>query len=1082
MPTKKSVNVGKFGKIALELGLVDINQIQECLAIQMDYERSGRDIPKLGTILLAKGYLNSRQVKEILDQQKVIQQNASENNASGLLQEYAAGTVIFREGDHSDQDMFLVQQGAVELCKRGVHLLERCGDGAFFGITSCLLKTPRNATAIAKTACKIYRIPAQKAQDFFQAKPAMAVKLATLLAENLFALKNKFVESQLTLRQARKIPSQPPVTKNIVPKGVSVFDLPTTGADLPVFMPGLTEATPIRINPPVRAPLPSAQKTMPAASHSSGTAAIVNNAPDEKTCRLAKEDSRQNELTNPQPTAPAQILLTDTFPETELNQAPKMPLSLAANEDKTDELPTPPEARVDEKPDELAEVLSEETAAPTVDIPEDEKDIEPAPAEMLYIDSTAPAVPQPTGPDLTTLMPDELPAIVAELQAAPFPRQIKELVQIRVNFFMEVEKLEELRGQMEQEHPDNLPESVKSELARQRREVAHIPPFEALNTGLEKLKEMLKAPPEGKNDPLLPKTLEWARQQKKIFLMRSRMTLQLLRVCAQYATGEPLYGILLRHGISGENLFGWGVYGWALRSFAEDQTEHLKFVRVELQATKTEDKGKGFLGFGRKNRDEIAAKRQLLEEDEKRTRLLITSTNRELAAIEKQMVDAFWSIYTEAGLLLVKGVSAGEEPFLRGLLRWGVLGYSPRWLSEGLAAKLLEDCAQSPVPPIFDMKQTHIYYADELVVLTARGQLPPTSNEDLELNQRNSPLWKADRAWRRIINCRMQEGIFRDILAHLQKETEMIRMEQQDKERELLHAQGRANDKDKKNIISQLRHHVQNCKVKAGRLERICEKISDERLPRNQEEREQAQRTIEDTGINFTPADLAGHELRCLRRNARLVAKLKEPFLPFTLTERFKPEIGCVNDRAMVLHSLEDAQMRDSLLFSEPLIPSAKRVHRILMRVSPIIVIAPAGGILGFMLGARMGMECGRLVLPAYVERANLREEVLWNLLSDFRYDTSKASAGVDLLNSETLVAAYSQVRWNLRKRDRELRQKAGIYMEENERTNWRRHYTLYMKSALDCGKLLFFKCPELYELIINRYIDLPGGCELLRR
>ena len=88
----------------------------------------------------------------------------------------------------------------------------------------------------------------------------------------------------------------------------------------------------------------------------------------------------------------------------------------------------------------------------------------------------------------------------------------------------------------------------------------------------------------------------------------------------------------------------------------------------------------------------------------------------------------------------------------------------------------------------------------------------------------------------------------------------------------------------------------------------------------------------------------------------------------------------------------------------------------------------------------------------------------------------------MDLLNSDTLVAAYANVRWNYRKKSKEFRQKAAIYMDENERTNWRRHYALYMRSALDNGRQLFFKCPELYESIVNKYIDLPEGGEKLKR
>ncbi len=1110
MSGQNTENVGKFGKIALQLGMVTIHQIQECLSVQMDYERSGREVPKLGTILLAKGYLSSAQVKEILEQQKLTLQKAEDQNAHNLLQSYAAGAIIFQEGDRSSQDMFLIQAGTVELRKRGVHLLDRCGEGGFFGITSCLLKTPRNATAIAKTDCRVFRIPAQKAQDFFRAKPAMAVRLASLLAENLFALKNRFVESQLSLREG--------APETVQSAGVSAFDLPGIPQEASPSLAGAVTATPVRITPPAPRTAPVIP-VVPAAP-----VAPVAPCPVTEACAVGSRLNLEGAETPPavaiserlRPADPATVAAGDPLlratAEPALGGGAIENSALLSSEtsaaEREDALPAGQSYSPGDsgKPGGLAgEESAEQTdsgdddggQAPVVpdllgdapggganeDIPEDERDVEPDPAEALYADADAPAAPAPEGPDLALMEPAQLAALVDGLPADGLPAVILEAVQIRVDLFMETEKIEALRVKMEQEFPESLPEPVKNELARQRRELQRIPPFDALKTGLEKLDEMLK--PEGKlsaKDSLLRTTLEWARQQKKILLQRSRITLQTLRICAGYAAREPLYGLLCRHGIPADTLFGWGVYGLALKSFVSEQMQRVRELRTALDGVEAELKNKGFLGFGRKNREEALARKQQLDEEDRKYRLLIVCANRELAAVEKSMVDEFWNIYTAAGQILVAGVEAAEGVFLRGLLRWGALGWSRRWLPAETAKRLLADCAQPPADPVFNMEQTHLYYADELVVLVAKGLLPPTSNEDLELNQRNSPLWKADRAWRRIINCRMQEGIMQDILDRLTRETAGIRQEQGDRERELEHAHNRANDKDKRKMISQLRHAIQNCKVKAGRLERICERVEKELLPRSREDREMAQTLLNEVGIVFSPADLAAHELKCLRRNARLVAKLREPFLPYTLAERFKPEVGSVNDRSSTRSALDDAQMRDPLIFQEPLIPSAKRIHRILLRISPIIIIAPAGGILGFMLGARGGLDCGRLVLPAYVERATMREEILWNLLSDFRYDTSKASAGMDLMNSDTLVAAYAQVRWNLRKRDRELRQKAAIYTEENERTNWRRHYALYMKSALDSGKLLFYKCPELYELIVNKYIDLPGGCELLRR
>ncbi len=103
------------------------------------------------------------------------------------------------------------------------------------------------------------------------------------------------------------------------------------------------------------------------------------------------------------------------------------------------------------------------------------------------------------------------------------------------------------------------------------------------------------------------------------------------------------------------------------------------------------------------------------------------------------------------------------------------------------------------------------------------------------------------------------------------------------------------------------------------------------------------------------------------------------------------------------------------------------------------------------------------------------------NLLADFRWDTSKVSAGVDSLTSNTIVAAYATVRWMYRKRSAEAREKAGFFNRENDRQSWRRHYLLYLKSVPDSGKKLFFKCKEMYELLFE-YVGLPPGIERLRR
>ncbi|MCD8141045.1 MAG: hypothetical protein LUE17_14965 [Planctomycetaceae bacterium] len=109
-------------------------------------------------------------------------------------------------------------------------------------------------------------------------------------------------------------------------------------------------------------------------------------------------------------------------------------------------------------------------------------------------------------------------------------------------------------------------------------------------------------------------------------------------------------------------------------------------------------------------------------------------------------------------------------------------------------------------------------------------------------------------------------------------------------------------------------------------------------------------------------------------------------------------------------------------------------------------------------------------------------ERQLIYLMSDFRWDTSKASAGMDVMNSEAIVAAFMGVRWDWRKRSREGREKGLIYTEQNDRTNWRRVYEAYMTTAYDAGKKLYNRNYDFYERIIGKYFDLPEGLELLRK
>ena len=75
----------------------------------------------------------------------------------------ASGQVLFREGEAGD-GAYLLLSGRVELrvavAGQGERVLATLGKGSLFGEISPLLDEPRSATAIARSAVWLWRLPA----------------------------------------------------------------------------------------------------------------------------------------------------------------------------------------------------------------------------------------------------------------------------------------------------------------------------------------------------------------------------------------------------------------------------------------------------------------------------------------------------------------------------------------------------------------------------------------------------------------------------------------------------------------------------------------------------------------------------------------------------------------------------------------------------------------------------------------------------------------------------------------------------------------------------------------------------------
>jgi CRP-like cAMP-binding protein len=96
---------------------------------------------------------------------------------------YAAGSVIFKEGETRD-NMYMVKTGEVDLLVRG-ELVETTGEGGFFGEMAMIDRSPRSATAVAKTDCSL--IPINEKQFLFmvQETPFFAIMVMRSLGARL---------------------------------------------------------------------------------------------------------------------------------------------------------------------------------------------------------------------------------------------------------------------------------------------------------------------------------------------------------------------------------------------------------------------------------------------------------------------------------------------------------------------------------------------------------------------------------------------------------------------------------------------------------------------------------------------------------------------------------------------------------------------------------------------------------------------------------------------------------------------------------------------------------------------------------
>jgi len=200
--------------------------------------------------------------------------------------------------------------------------------------------------------------------------------------------------------------------------------------------------------------------------------------------------------------------------------------------------------------------------------------------------------------------------------------------------------------------------------------------------------------------------------------------------------------------------------------------------------------------------------------------------------------------------------------------------------------------------------------------------------------------------------------------------------------------------------------------------------------------------------------------------------------MPWVLRDGVKTDSDQWMDRKAAGAMLASLEERDPGIFLENLVPSRKKAQRVDLRFAPCFLLFPSAGAQGFSWAPHAGADAGRMAFPTLFIRARLADKALACMASDYRFDTAKANAGIDVMTSDTFVAAFAKVRWDYRKKSKEFREKALIHNDQNDRLNFRRVYALWLESVQEQGKRLFYRNYDLYENVMIKYFDLPDGVE----
>lgn len=97
--------------------------------------------------------------------------------------DYPSGSLVFREGAEADC-MYVVLEGELDILV-GKQVVETAGRGALLGEMALIDQSPRSATVVARSACRLVRLDQRRFQFLLQQTPNFAIHVMRVLVERL---------------------------------------------------------------------------------------------------------------------------------------------------------------------------------------------------------------------------------------------------------------------------------------------------------------------------------------------------------------------------------------------------------------------------------------------------------------------------------------------------------------------------------------------------------------------------------------------------------------------------------------------------------------------------------------------------------------------------------------------------------------------------------------------------------------------------------------------------------------------------------------------------------------------------------